>query len=513
MAYDIVLYDGESLTMTPFSERRKILQQVIKEKVGYIYVSKQSLCTTNQEVLKELNEVIENGDEGLVLKVPSSIYSPDQRVDGGWFKIKTDYLELMNDTVDVVILGGYHGKYTGSGKISHFLCGINIGEGKYSSFCKVSSGLTKDDLTQKISKLEPYWVPFDKQKLPSGVILSSSCREKPAVVIDPCNSLVLEIRGAELIGTNFFALPITIRFPRVVRVRDDKTPLDCTKFTELENMRVLNKRGVSKVASKEAISSPKKKSRYINSGPSSAAFVKIDIKSEALKDEEYCVLSSSDDVTKLEAERFLKEHSGLTVSTPVSGCTILCGRRSVSVQNVIKQDKHLVLDISWIKLFTNQVNPCPPYLIVHCPSELKEKVFAPFDRFGDSYTVPITAGDLGLLLKQLPSLPSTQSYTVNQEAILDLKKKYKQFNSFWRFSLKEMVIFTSKSLSPVISVAEHCGARVTGDANRLDITHIVEDTDNGNGLNRDGVTYINKKEVLELIKPHISEESYTVLNN
>lgn len=510
VAYDIVLNNGESLTMTPFSERRKILQHTIKEKVGYLYLSKQSLCSTNEEVLKELNDVIENGDEGLVLKIPSSIYSPDQRVDGGWYKIKTDYLQLMNDTVDVVILGGYYGKHSGSGKISHFLCGVSTGEGQYSSFCKVSSGLTKDDLTYKLSKLEPFWQLFDKEKLPDGIVLSATCREKPVVVIEPHHSIVLEVRGAELIGTSFFALPLTIRFPRVVRVRDDKTPSDCTKYSELENMKVLNKRGVSKVESKEAITSPKKKRHVTNAGPSSTPIIKIDVKSEDLKGEEYCVLSGSDDLTKIEAECFIKEHSGIAVSTPVAGCTVLCGRKSVSVQNVIKQKQHLVLDISWIRMSTDQAMPCPPHLIIHCPPELREKALAPFDSFGDSYTAPITPEELGQLLKRLPSQPDC--YTVNQEAILSLKKKYKQFHAYWRFTLKDLVILSPKTLSPVLYLAQHCGARLTDDPSRGDITHVMAGATDEN-FNRVDVVSIDDNQLLQLLKPHISDESYNGLNN
>ena len=514
VAYDVVYHNDTSLTMSPFSDRRDILEKIIKQKTGYLYLSKQSICSTHTEVLTELNNAIENGDEGLVLKIPKSIYSPDQRVDGGWFKIKTDYLELMNDTIDVVILGGYYGKNSGSGTICHFLCGLWTSKGQYSSFCKVSSGLTKEDLTQRLSKLDPYWIPFEKHKLPSSIILSPTCREKPAVVIDPNHSLVLEVRGAELMGTNFFALPLTVRFPRVVRVRDDKGTSDCTKFSELEKMTAMNKRGVAKVGLNAV--SPKKKLRLGSApGPSnSKPLESVTIKSTKLTGKEFCVLSGSDSVTKQEAERFIKEHSGTAVSTPIPGCTVLCGRRSISVQNAIKQGQHLILDISWVSQCSESVNPCPPHLVLHCPERLKGEVFGSFDEFGDSFTVPVTPDSLRELFDRLPSLSSLGDYTVNQDAYLELKKKYKQFSDYWRFGMKEMLIFSPDLTLPILSIAKLYGARLTDNVELNGITHhMLANGVHHNEMNSSQQNLgesLTKCQLLELLKPYISEEAYSV---
>ena len=160
------------------------------------------------------------------------------------FQVKPDYLEQLSDTLDVVILGGYYGKGRGSGKICHFLCGLATGKGSYSSFCKVSSGLTDNDLKDKIDRLTPYWIPFDKLKIPKEITLGTNAREKPAYLIQPQHSLILEIRAAELMATSFFALPYTTRFTRVVRVREDKGVEDCTTQQEVEKLQKVSKRGI-----------------------------------------------------------------------------------------------------------------------------------------------------------------------------------------------------------------------------------------------------------------------------
>eukprot|EP00116_Pleurobrachia_bachei_P004551 sb/3464813/ len=243
IAYDIVYLDSQNLTLTTLTERRVILEKVVRPLHGYLSLSRFTSCSTRAAVLDLLNEAIERGEEGLVVKSCSSIYTPDKRIDGGWFKIKTDYLGLMNDTVDAVIVGGFYGKHTASGKIRNFLCALKSDDSTWTTFCKVSSGVTKHDLENKLSKLEPFWKKFDSSSLPGCVVMG---REKPHLVIDPAQSLVLEIRGAELMNSSYFGLPLTLRFPRVVCVRDDKQPEDCTHVSELEAMRTQNKRGVAK---------------------------------------------------------------------------------------------------------------------------------------------------------------------------------------------------------------------------------------------------------------------------
>lgn len=54
---------------------------------------------------------MKKGLEGLVLKCPNGIYEPGKR---HWMKVKKDYLfeGKMADTADLVVLGGWFGKFT-----------------------------------------------------------------------------------------------------------------------------------------------------------------------------------------------------------------------------------------------------------------------------------------------------------------------------------------------------------------------------------------------------------------
>ena len=89
-----------------------------------------------------LNDAIDRREEGLIIKLPSSLYRPDKRkgneivpcmcmtihvnvcmfvqycmgavmctytVGSGWLKIKPEYVDSLSDQLDVIIIGGYFG--------------------------------------------------------------------------------------------------------------------------------------------------------------------------------------------------------------------------------------------------------------------------------------------------------------------------------------------------------------------------------------------------------------------
>ena len=64
-----------------------------------------------------------------------------------------------------------------------------------------------------------------------------STTDKPDVIINnPANSMILEIKAAEINRTEKFATGYTTRFPRVERVRPDKNWYDCLTFEEFKEM-------------------------------------------------------------------------------------------------------------------------------------------------------------------------------------------------------------------------------------------------------------------------------------
>ena len=61
--------------------------------------------------------------------------------------------------------------------------------------------------------------------------------EKPDVILcNPANSIILEIKAAEINKTENYPSGYTTRFPRVERVRSDKNWYDCLTFLEFKEM-------------------------------------------------------------------------------------------------------------------------------------------------------------------------------------------------------------------------------------------------------------------------------------
>lgn len=92
------------------------------------------------------------------------------------------------DTLDLLIIGGYHGEGRFGGRISHFLLGISV-DGVFWSIARVGCGYSMAELAELQRKLEPCWNESQKGVMPDGIEWT---KEKPDVWIKPENSVILE---------------------------------------------------------------------------------------------------------------------------------------------------------------------------------------------------------------------------------------------------------------------------------------------------------------------------------
>lgn len=65
-----------------------------------------------------LNESVEAGTEGLIVKTLDSTYEPSRR-SAHWLKLKKDYLEGVGDTFDVAVIGAWLGKCAPPHQVHH----------------------------------------------------------------------------------------------------------------------------------------------------------------------------------------------------------------------------------------------------------------------------------------------------------------------------------------------------------------------------------------------------------
>jgi DNA ligase 1 len=191
------------------------------------------------------------GCEGLMVKSlegPTATYVPGARVATAWIKLKKDYLaDGLADTLDVVPIAAFNGVGRKAGWLSPFLCAVyNEDSGCYEALSKCMSGFTD-------AQYKEFTASFKARALaarPPYYAVPESLAGAPFWFAP---TTVWEIQGAELtVSPNYLAAfdmavaerGLSLRFPRFLRVREDKEPEGCTSSAQLANMyRAQTRRG------------------------------------------------------------------------------------------------------------------------------------------------------------------------------------------------------------------------------------------------------------------------------
>lgn len=235
--FDVLYVDGRDLTIEPLEQRRKILEKIVK--IGErINLSKAVYTDSSEGLERFFHEAVEVGCEGVVVKAlgKEAIYRAGAR-GWLWIKYKRDYKSEMIDTVDLVVVGAFHGRGRRSGKYGALLMAAYDPEKDvFPSVCKVGSGFTDEDLEKLPSILEQCKIHHRHARVETDM--------EADVWFEP--RLVLEIIGAEITlspihraGWNVIKenTGLAIRFPRFTgKYRLDKSPEDATTVNELIEM-------------------------------------------------------------------------------------------------------------------------------------------------------------------------------------------------------------------------------------------------------------------------------------
>ena len=233
--FDILLVGQSDLTRKPYTARRKRLVQVVEETERTRPVPART-TSDPREIDDFMEEAIENGCEGLVVKEPTSTYRAGAR-EFAWIKLKREYRSELTDTIDLAIMGGFHGRGRRAGNYGTYLLGAYDRERSlFTSIAKVGTGFSDEDLERFPKLLKP----FESRVKPPGV----ESNMVPDVWFRP--QVVIEIIAAELTlspihtaasGRIRQGAGISLRFPKFTgKVRDDKGAEDATTVEEIVAM-------------------------------------------------------------------------------------------------------------------------------------------------------------------------------------------------------------------------------------------------------------------------------------
>jgi DNA ligase 1 len=205
-----------------------LLNKIIKP--GAVIQIDEHIETDNAEELQEYYDIAkEKGLEGLVVKKPEDPYQAGAR-SFSWVKLKKADQKLLDDSVDCVVLGYYAGRGVRSKfGIGGFLVGVlDPNKGEFKTVTKIGTGLTEEEW----GFLKELCDKNKTDKVPQNVLMDKMFM--PDVIVLP--KIIVEVGADEISISQNHTAGYALRFPRLLKFRSDKGPLDATTVDEISRM-------------------------------------------------------------------------------------------------------------------------------------------------------------------------------------------------------------------------------------------------------------------------------------
>jgi len=239
-AFDMLYLNGESLIREPFGTRREKMYQSFTETIGSFKFADYKNTDDPEQIEDYLKESIEQSCEGLMVKTlwKEATYEPSKR-SHNWLKCKKDYLESGGDSLDLVVIGAFYGTGKRTGKYGSFLAACyDEDEDYYQSICKIGTGFSDEDLKNHFDTLSKIVLPKGK---PSNYLVTDNFKcdvwfDAEQVWEVKCADLTVSPQHQAAVGLVHSEKGIALRFPRFMRIRDDKSATDATSAEQVAEM-------------------------------------------------------------------------------------------------------------------------------------------------------------------------------------------------------------------------------------------------------------------------------------
>ncbi|CAN4119414.1 unnamed protein product [Withania somnifera] len=238
-AFDILYLNGQTLLQEQLNVRREHLYKSFEEEPGYFQYATAVTSNDLEEITKFLEDAVNGSCEGLIIKTLTrdATYEPSKR-SNNWLKLKKDYMESIGDSLDLVPIAAFHGRGKRTGVYGAFLLACyDCNNEEFQSICKIGTGFSEAMLEERSSSLRSKVIPKPKSYYRYAETIN------PDVWFEPTE--VWEVKAADLTispvhraaqGIIDPGKGISLRFPRLMRVREDKNPEEATSAETVADM-------------------------------------------------------------------------------------------------------------------------------------------------------------------------------------------------------------------------------------------------------------------------------------
>ena len=215
VAFDLLHLRGADLLEAPLRERRAALDGLgLPERTAErMLLSHLDTARSAKEVDRHFDDARERRNEGLMVKDPDSAYQPGRR-GLGWLKLKKALA-----TLDCVVVGVEWGHGKRRGVLSDYTFAVretDAPDARLLTIGKVYTGLTDAEIAIMTERFK-------------GITLQDFGRYRTVVP-----EVVVEIAFDRIMRSSRHRSGFAMRFPRIVRMRDDKTPAEIDTLDTVE---------------------------------------------------------------------------------------------------------------------------------------------------------------------------------------------------------------------------------------------------------------------------------------
>jgi DNA ligase 1 len=201
VAFDVLYQNGELLLDEPLTKRKARLDALGAQAPAAVRLAGRTECKSAEAVRVAFRNALALGHEGIVVKTADSLYTPGRR-GGYWFKLKEPFA-----TLDVVVTAVEYGHGKRHEVLSDYTFAVRHAD-RLLNIGKAYSGLTDAEIREY-----------------TGFFLKHTIEDHGHLrLVEP--TVVLEVAFNNIQKSGRHDSGYALRFPRIVRIRTDKTASD-----------------------------------------------------------------------------------------------------------------------------------------------------------------------------------------------------------------------------------------------------------------------------------------------